>query len=127
MSEDNRTGTLAVEENFPDYLEENVPEIDCFSRGDYLELRDLENSSSSDSSCVTMSSDECFDSLALLQDLETENNNDVVQKDAGCKFSVSASIKPTDVLVYPAFSGMSKHFPNFLASYVPCLHISFML
>lgn len=127
MSEDNQIGTLAVEEIFPDPLEENVPENDWLSRGDYLELRDLDNSSSSDSSCVTMSSDECFDTLALLQDLDTENNNDVVQKDAGCKFSVSSSIKPTEVLVYPAISGMLKHFPNFLASYVPRLLISFML
>ncbi|KAF3446278.1 hypothetical protein FNV43_RR11457 [Rhamnella rubrinervis] len=105
---DRQTGNLALEEIFPDYPEENVPEIDCLSRGDYLELLDLDNpaspSSSSDSSCLTMSSDECFDSLAL-QDLETENNNDMVQNDAGCKFSVSASIKPTEVLMHPASSG----------------------
>lgn len=107
----NETGNLAVRERLPEHIVENAPEIDYASRGDYLELLDLEipvsPSSSSDSSCLTMSSDECFDALALLQDLEPENNNEPELKDAGCKFSVTASIKPTEVVMYPAFSGIS--------------------
>ncbi|KAK4745702.1 hypothetical protein SAY87_012014 [Trapa incisa] len=54
---------------------ENLRENDIISNGDYLELCDLgapgsPSSSSDNSSCVTMSSDECFDTLDLLQDLE---------------------------------------------------------
>lgn len=125
---DNETGTLTVRERLLDHFDENVAEIDYLSRGDFLELLDLENppsrsSCSSDSSCVTMSSDEYFDTLALLQDIESEKNNDGVQKDAGCKFSVTASVKPTEVRMHPAFSGKSKnlsHFPCFFCSM--CAH-----
>lgn len=108
----NETGNLSVRERIP---VENAPEIDYVSRGDYMELLDLDTpvspSSSSDSSCVTMSSNECFDSLALLQDLEPETNNEPVQKDAGCKFNIAASIKPTEVVICPAFSGITNYFP----------------
>ncbi|XP_048331956.2 NAC domain-containing protein 83 [Ziziphus jujuba] len=109
----NKTGNLSVRERIP---VENAPEIDYVSRGDYMELLDLDTpvspSSSSDSSCVTMSSNECFDSLALLQDLEPETNNEPVQKDAGCKFNIAASIKPTEVVICPAFSGTLDKSPN---------------
>jgi len=109
-------------------LPERAPDhwLDYFSRDDYLELSDLDkplspyldnpalsSSSSENSSCVSRSSGECFDSLALLQDLETENS----QKDAGCKFSVCASHRPNEVVVLPATSGL----PTFL--YCPLLHI----
>ncbi|XP_023913941.1 uncharacterized protein LOC112025493 isoform X1 [Quercus suber] len=84
---------------------QNLHEIDYPPEGDFLELEDLlddpASPSSSESSCVTMSSDECFDSLALLQELKPENN----QNGAGCKFSVSAPVKPNEVKVLPATAG----------------------
>lgn len=55
-----------------------VAEDDCFNGGDYLELLDLEapasRSSSSDSSCMSMSSGECFD-FDLMQDLEAHDES----------------------------------------------------
>ncbi|KAE8100552.1 hypothetical protein FH972_018439 [Carpinus fangiana] len=111
VSEDDGTGVLAMTEIVPDPWLENLHEIG--SGGDFLELLDLDDplspyldnpalssSSSENSSCLSISSGECFDSLALLQDLEPENS----QKDAGCKFSVSASHRPNEVVVLPATS-----------------------
>ncbi|XP_019052004.1 PREDICTED: protein SOMBRERO-like isoform X2 [Nelumbo nucifera] len=70
-------GLLAVSErHFPEHRPNNPiqepHEIYDFSRGDFLELQDLvdpesPSSSSENSSFLTMSSDEYFDSLALLQ------------------------------------------------------------
>ncbi|GMY28472.1 nac domain-containing protein 72 [Fagus crenata] len=95
----------ALTESSRDYQHQNLPGVDHPPQDDFMELLDLENQvsspSSSESSCVTISSDECFDSLALLQDLEPENN----QKDADCKFSVSAPVKPNEVVVLPVTSG----------------------
>jgi hypothetical protein len=109
----------------PDPWLENLHEMG-YPGDDFLELLDLDDpvspyldnpasssSSSENSSCLTISSGECFDSLALLQDLEPENS----QKDAGCKFSVSASHRPNEVVMLPATSGLS----TFLCS--PLLHI----
>ncbi|XP_022772163.1 uncharacterized protein LOC111314813 [Durio zibethinus] len=73
---------------------ENLAEIDIFSGGDFLELRDLDNpassSSSRNSSAGSTSSNECFDSIALLQDLEDPISE---QNDACKKLNVSASNK----------------------------------
>ncbi|KAI3440310.1 NAC domain-containing protein [Psidium guajava] len=76
---------------------------------DFLELQDLDNpqspsSSSDNSSCVTMSSNECFDSLALLQDIEAEKFQEVEQKDAHAKFSVS-TVKLSNVVTHEVTSG----------------------
>ncbi|KAK3425410.1 NAC domain-containing protein 105 [Eucalyptus grandis] len=75
----------------------------------FLELQDLENpqspsSSSDNSSCVTMSSDECFDSLALLRDIEAERLQEVEKKDEHAKFSVS-TVKPSNVVTHEVTSG----------------------
>ncbi|KAM3710563.1 hypothetical protein ACJW30_01G041200 [Castanea mollissima] len=99
-SEDDDIVMLGLE-----HQHQNLHEIDHPPEGDFLEMMDLldepASPSSSESSCVTMSSDECFDSLALLQELEAENN----QNDAGCKFNVSAPVKPNEVKVFPASTG----------------------
>ncbi|EEF52531.1 conserved hypothetical protein [Ricinus communis] len=107
VDKDDETGVVAVTGEPPNYLVENQPEIDYFPRGDYLELLDLDNpaspsSSSDNSSCLTMSSDEYFDSLALLRELDSESNQDLVQKNENCKFSISVSFKPNEVLMVPA-------------------------
>lgn len=93
-------------ERFPEPWQENLPEVGYLSEGDYMELLDLDNpaspsSSSENSSCVTMSSGECFDSLALLQDLGDS------QKDVGLKFAVSSSLRPEEGIVFPPSSGLS--------------------
>ncbi|XP_068309602.1 NAC domain-containing protein 83-like isoform X3 [Pyrus communis] len=83
-SNDRETGTLVVTERLP-VRDDNVQimhENDYLSRGDYLELLDLDtpasHSFSSVSSCLTMSSDECFDSLALLEELEPKSKQELV-------------------------------------------------
>ncbi|BFG17906.1 hypothetical protein CerSpe_041800 [Prunus speciosa] len=85
-----------------------MPEIDYVSRGDYLELLDLDTpasfSFSSDSSCLTMSSDECFDSLALLEELEPKNSPYLVNNNAGCKFSISAPPRADELVMFAASS-----------------------
>lgn len=88
----------------------NLFETDCIAQGDYLEMDDLLNSGSQSSrsdnfSCVTISSDECFDSLALLNDLENEINKGEEGKRANIKRSVAASAKPNEVVLQPVASG----------------------
>ncbi|KAI8549726.1 hypothetical protein RHMOL_Rhmol06G0047700 [Rhododendron molle] len=82
----------------------DIPIEDILYMGDYLELDDLADgesrSSSSDNiSCVTVSSEECFDSLALSQERQEQG------KDANFKFSVTATARPTEVVMRPANLG----------------------
>ncbi|MBA0867834.1 hypothetical protein Goshw_004746 [Gossypium schwendimanii] len=104
-------GTIPV----PEHQDENDVGMDCFtdahidsfSRGDFLEMNDLVNhvssSSSGNSSAPSMSSDECFDSMAFLQDLD----QDLVleQNDMGKKLNVSASNRLDEVVLVPAALG----------------------
>lgn len=82
-----------------------VPEINYLSGDDFLELLDLEipasPSSSSGSSCVTISSDECFDALEFLQDLEA----DTAHNNAGLRLSVQASSTPSEIIAHPPSTG----------------------
>lgn len=76
---------------------------------DFLELRDLDipqspSSSSDNSSCMTMSSDACFDTLALLQDIDAEQLQEAEQKDSHAKLSVS-TVKPSNVVTHEVTSG----------------------
>ncbi|XP_062099558.1 NAC domain-containing protein 6-like isoform X2 [Humulus lupulus] len=108
-SEDNETGNR---ESVPAILVDIVPDIDYLSGGDFLELADLQippsPSSSSDSSCVSMSSGECFDALDLLADIESEKPLDLVQNNAGSKLSVFVSSTPTKMVMHPAWTGTCK-------------------
>ncbi|XP_030460518.1 NAC domain-containing protein 76-like [Syzygium oleosum] len=94
-----------VPQNHPmEDLHANVDVVD-----DFLELRDLDIpqspcSSSDNSSCMTMSSDACFDALALLQDIEAEQLQEAEQKDAHAKLSVS-TVKPSNVVTHEVTSG----------------------
>lgn len=105
------TRPLPMMERFLNRPVENLPEVDCVSNGDFLELLDLVNhgspsSSSDNSSRVSMSSDECFDSLALLQDLEAEDIKGMQQKNADCKFSILTHVRSKEVVVMcPAIPG----------------------
>ncbi|XVE69934.1 hypothetical protein DITRI_Ditri10aG0031300 [Diplodiscus trichospermus] len=104
---------LAVAETLPlpEHQGDNNVEMDFFSGGqidfssgdDYLELLDLINpassSSSENSSAPSISSDECFDSMAFLQDLEEPI---LEQSNADRKLNVSASNKLDEVVMVPA-------------------------
>ncbi|XP_050365190.1 NAC transcription factor 32-like [Argentina anserina] len=117
---DNETGTLTVTERLPDHQVEIMPEIEIdFPFGDdYIELLDLDRpasfSSSSNSSCLTMSSDECFDSLALLEELEPKTSQEQVNTKANCKLSIAVPQKPDELVLYAAASssGSLNKSPN---------------
>lgn len=107
---DDNMGLLAAHGGHRDIPILDSLDMDSISRGDFLELADLDDgesrsSSSDNTSCVTISSEECFDSLALLQDLEDSINRQEQEKDANFKFSVAASVRPTEVVLPPANSG----------------------
>ncbi|XP_023909708.1 NAC domain-containing protein 30 [Quercus suber] len=99
--DDNRV-MLAVMERSPDHQHQNLHEVEDHFEDGFIEMLDFENplspSSSSESSCVTKSSDDWFDSGALIQEIDSENN----QRNAGY---VSAPVKPNKVVVLPATSG----------------------
>lgn len=86
---------------------------ELFFDGDYLELADLadpqsSSTSSDNSSCSSLTLDEYFDSHALLQALEDKNNNGLQEKDSNSKFSVTASVRPFEVVIQPATLGMQS-------------------
>ncbi|KAM7280336.1 hypothetical protein ACFE04_007470 [Oxalis oulophora] len=101
-----------VLELFPviDFPIENVNEIDLdppdyVAEDDYLDLQDLEDAALSDSSIntsLTLSSDEYFDSEALLRDIEAENIRKSTKKNDGYKFSVSVA---NQVILSPPITG----------------------
>ncbi|GMJ15386.1 hypothetical protein HRI_005207800 [Hibiscus trionum] len=116
VNKHDETEVLGVAERLlaPEHQGENIVAMDFFSGdkidfflgGDFLELKDLDNpassSSSENSSAVSISSDECFDSMAFLQDLDQDQ---VFEHNVtGKKLSVSASNRLDEVVV-PATLG----------------------
>ncbi|KAG8389972.1 hypothetical protein BUALT_Bualt01G0035000 [Buddleja alternifolia] len=104
--EDYDVERLMVEaDKMPNSSLEVFSELECLSRGDYLELNDLEDdpeshsSSSQNSSCPSKLSDECFDSLALLRDLEDEDNIYMQPKQSDSRYSFTTLVKPNDVVL----------------------------
>lgn len=84
-------------------------DIDFFAGGNFMELKDLDNpaspsSSSDNSSAISISSDECFDSLAILQELDEPI---LEHKDSGKKLDVSAADKPDELDMVLATLGTS--------------------
>ncbi|KAK4352012.1 hypothetical protein RND71_027530 [Anisodus tanguticus] len=80
---------------------------DCILREDYLELDDLDDvashsSSSGNSSRLSFASDECFDSLALLRDLDDEKNQDLSGKGSTSNYNIMMCEIANDVVVEPA-------------------------
>ncbi|XP_074370005.1 uncharacterized protein LOC141711457 isoform X2 [Apium graveolens] len=79
---------------------------DCALRGDFLELDDLADqqspfSTSFNSSCPTLASEEWFDSDMLLQELEDKR---IDQKEQ-FKYTISSTVKPNEVVMRPALVG----------------------
>ncbi|KAL6995649.1 hypothetical protein U1Q18_005784 [Sarracenia purpurea var. burkii] len=123
--DDDDIGPLAAAGGLPNIYVENGLDINHILRDDYLELDDLvdrdinhilrddylelddlvdresRSSSSDNTSCLTLTSDECFDALALLRDLEDDANRGEQQKDANLKFSVAPSFRPNEVVMHP--------------------------
>ena len=127
MNNHDETEVLAAAERLPvpEHQGENLVEMDFFfSGGDFLELRDLDNpassSSSENSSAMSIASDECFDSMAFLQDLEDQI---LEQNDAGKKLNVCASNKSDEMVIVPATLGM----PTFLLCRGSLVSIFFLL
>nr|XP_043637786.1 NAC domain-containing protein 41-like [Erigeron canadensis] len=105
---DKDTGPSLLDRRTSDPFLENDSEMDCILLGDYMELNDLVNprshsSSSANSSCLTMTSDEYFDSIALLKELEEDIRNQET-KDSSVRYNLSAPIKSTEVVIHTATS-----------------------
>lgn len=124
MSEDDKMVELAVAgKPLVHYSEEIVAEMDDFFEGDYLELLDLDiptspSSSSENSSCLTMSSDDDFDTMDVLCDAERDINQDRAQRDAACIRSSAASRLKKEV-VHQGASGLSIYFSRPPVVYLP--------
>ncbi|KAM0011977.1 hypothetical protein Hdeb2414_s0057g00758111 [Helianthus debilis subsp. tardiflorus] len=106
---ENKTGSSPVTRGSPGRFLENSSERDCILRGDYFELNDLtdpgtRSSSSSDTSGLTMTSEEYFDSMALLQELQ-DDLIDQEMKDSIGKLNPTAPVKSKDVVLHTATSG----------------------
>ncbi|CDP07563.1 unnamed protein product [Coffea canephora] len=91
-------------------LEPRTREPPYMIDGDYLELDDLADPQSSstsadNSSCSSFTLDEYFDSHALLQELEDKNNQGLRETGTSSKFSVTASVPPSEVVMLPATLG----------------------
>ncbi|KAF5943257.1 hypothetical protein HYC85_020899 [Camellia sinensis] len=106
-NKDDYTGPLAAAGELPHGFVENVVD-------DYLELDDLLGepesrcSSLDNTSSLTLTSDEYFDSLALMQELEDEIDRNKQQqgKNANFKFCIAAaSGEPNKVVMHPATLG----------------------
>lgn len=116
MSEDDKMVELAVAgKPLVPRLAEIPPEMDYSAEGDFLELLDLDiptsPSSSENSSCLTMSSDEDFDTMDVLCDVEHGINHDRAQRDAACIHSSAPSRLKKEV-VHPVASGLSIYFSH---------------
>ncbi|KAK1427348.1 hypothetical protein QVD17_16031 [Tagetes erecta] len=95
--------TMENKTGLPEPVLEQSSEMDCILRGDYFELNDLNDpgsrsSSSANSTCLSMTSDEYFDSMGLLQEIE----NDI--KYSSADFNLSAPLRSTEVIIRPASS-----------------------
>ena len=98
-------------------LEPRTREPPYMIDGDYLELDDLADPQSSstsadNSSCSSFTLDEYFDSHALLLELEDKNNQGLRETGTSSKFSVTASVPPSEVVMLPATLGMFMSFFN---------------
>ncbi|KAJ0580223.1 putative transcription factor NAM family [Helianthus annuus] len=92
----------------PGHFLENSSERDCILTGDYFELNDLvdrgsRSSSSSDSSGLTMTSEEYVDPIALLQELQ-DDLIDQEMNDSSGKLNPSAPVKSKEVVLHTATS-----------------------
>ncbi|XP_073125463.1 uncharacterized protein [Henckelia pumila] len=88
---------------------QEIDDFNCFLRGDFLELNDLDgpeshSSSSQNSSCPSKLSDEYFDSLALLRELEEGDVADTEGNYMSSRYNITTSVKSNDVIMVPPSS-----------------------
>lgn len=107
--EGHEVGEVPVVANSPPL---DLWESECISRGDFLELNDLEDplsnsSSSQNSSCTSKSSDEYFDSSAFLRDIEADENKKF-QGQSSSRYDFITSAEPSVVTLQPADFGTPK-------------------
>ncbi|CAA6657550.1 unnamed protein product [Spirodela intermedia] len=106
---DGSEGSMAIsnrslEDSRANHLAEVPVDFD-FSNGDFLELKDLNDtdsssSSSDNSSRVSLSSDDYFDSEALLRDLKNESNPAVeAHSHSECKPCISRSLRTNSMTI----------------------------
>ncbi|MFS7952166.1 putative transcription factor NAM family [Helianthus anomalus] len=105
---ENKSGLSLMTRGSPVRFLENSSKRDCILTGDYIELNDLIDpgscsSSSSDSSGLTMTSEEYFDSMALLQEVQDDMIDQEV-KDSSGKLNPSAPVKSKEVVIHTATS-----------------------
>ncbi|KAL3505267.1 hypothetical protein ACH5RR_035108 [Cinchona calisaya] len=88
----------------------DISELHDIFDGDYLEMNDLvdpqsRSTSSDNSSCSSLTLDDCFDAYALLQELKGDNNQGLQGKDTNSKFNVNASVGLCQVVMQPPTLG----------------------
>lgn len=104
-------GLLLLTDITSNFSPQDFLELECFSRGDYLELKDLQDdpesnfSSSQNSSCPSKLSEEYFDSLALLQDLEEEDSIKTKENPSSTIYHFTPSVRSDNVMIQPPSSG----------------------
>ncbi|GER30013.1 NAC domain class transcription factor [Striga asiatica] len=107
--EANRECEGAVADNKPNSSGQVFSQVECFERGDFLELADLEDnvshsSSSRSSSCLSNSSDEEFDVSAFLKDIEADELNSIRGEQSSSRYEFT-SVRPDDIVLQPPPSG----------------------
>lgn len=106
-NKDDYTGPLAAAGELPHSFVENMVD-DFLELDDLLGEPELRCSSLDNTSCLPLTSDEYFDSWALMQELEDEIDRNKQQqgKNANFKFCIAAaSGKPNKVVMHPATLG----------------------
>lgn len=100
-------GSSLVNKSRDPFGDDIVAELDCILRGDFLEMNDLvdaasHSSSSENSSCLSLASDEYFDSLALLRELDDEKKEDLNGKGSTSNYNIMTCEITINVVVQPA-------------------------
>ncbi|KAL3340561.1 hypothetical protein AABB24_028950 [Solanum stoloniferum] len=100
-------GSSLVDKWIDQSFDDKEAEIDCIKRGDYLELNDLidgashDSSSSENTSRQSFASDEFFNSPALLAELDDEKKEDLSGKGSTSNHTIMMCQIANDVVVQP--------------------------
>ncbi|XP_073276688.1 NAC domain-containing protein JA2L-like [Primulina huaijiensis] len=104
-------GLLPLTDITSNFSPRDWSELECLSRGDYLELNDLQDdpesnfSSSQNSTCPSKLSEEYFDSLGLLQDLEEEGRIKTKENPLSSRCHFTHSVESDRLIIQPPSSG----------------------
>ncbi|CAL9755177.1 unnamed protein product [Musa acuminata subsp. burmannicoides] len=109
--------TRRPDEPVPENFRENMYGNCDFSKGEYLELNDFNSpetssASSGNSSRLSVNSDEYFDPDALIRDIENDHGLGVEEEYTECRYSISAPVKSSQVVIRPPPSGSIKRNGN---------------